>query len=139
VRPNGTPAYVLDSFALLSYLQNEAGANRVEDVLRESQAGRAEVWLSIINYGEALYVTERARGLTAAHQAIAAIDSLPVQVVDASRTLTFSAAHVKATLSLAYADAFAVALALETGGRVITGDPEFKEAESLILIEWIPR
>lgn len=139
MRPNGTPVYVLDSFALLSYLQNEAGAKRVQEVLREARAGQAEVWLSVINYGEALYITERARGLKAAHEAIAAIDGLPIQVADAERTLTFAAAHIKATLPLAYADAFAVALAVETGGRVITGDPEFSKAESLIPIGWIPR
>jgi len=139
VRASATPAYVLDSFALLSYLQNEAGAERVQEVLREAQAGRADVWLSIINYGEALYVTERERGLKAAQEAVAAIDGLPVRVADAGRKLTFAAAHVKAVLPLAYADAFAVALAAEKGGRVITGDPEFQKAEALVGVEWIPR
>jgi ribonuclease VapC len=139
VRASAPPAFVLDSFALLSYLQDEAGAKRVEAIVREAKTGQAEVWLSIVNYGEALYVTEREQGVEAAHKAIAAIDGLPIQVVDADRRLTFVAAHIKATLPLPYADAFAIALAVDKGGRVITGDPEFRKAEGIVAIEWLAR
>lgn len=139
MRRSAARVYVLDSFALLSCLQNGAGAERVEAILRQGKAGQAELWLSIINYGEVLYVTEREQGLEAAHEAAAAIDRLPIQVEQAGRKLTFSAAHIKATLPLAHADAFALALALEVGGRVVTGDPEFRKAEPLVAVEWLPR
>jgi ribonuclease VapC len=48
-----------------------------------------------------------------------------------------AAAHIKANHSVAYADAFAVAAAQELGGAVLTGDPEFKEVEELIAVEWL--
>jgi ribonuclease VapC len=132
-------AYVLDSFALISLLEKEAGAARVREILDEARAGRAALWLSIINYGEVVYTTEREQGSEAARNAVQVIDGLPVQVVEAGRLLTFAAAHVKAMLPMSYADAFAVALAAEKGARVVTGDPEFFKAESLVGIEWIPR
>lgn len=139
MKTDAAPVYVLDSFALLSWLQNEAGAQRVEAILLDAEAGQAELWLCIINYGEVLYNTERDAGMEAAKDAIRMIDALPIQVAEPDRKLTFAAAHVKATLPVSYADAFAIALAIEKGGRVVTGDPEFHDAESLVEVEWIPR
>ncbi len=139
MRTNASAVYVLDSFALVSWLQDEAGAQQVEAILLEAKAGRAEVWLSVINYGEVLYTTERDAGAQAAEDAIRIIDGLPIRVVEAERRLTFAAAHIKATMPVSYADAFTVALAIEKGARVVTGDPEFRSAEPLVEVEWIPR
>ncbi len=129
--------YVVDSFALLAYLGDEAGAAEVEEVLRVAEAGRIEVFMCVINFGEVLYTVERESGLEAAQRAAAIIDQLPVQIVDADRSLTFTAAHVKANHTLAYADAFAIALAQEVDGVVVTGDPEFRQVESLVTVRWI--
>lgn len=139
MRTQSTRAYVLDSFALISWLEDEPGAARVEEILDEARAGQAMVWLSIINYGEAIYNTEREEGAEAARKAINMIDELPLEVVEAGRERTFAAAHIKATLPMSYADAFAVALAQEKGASVVTGDPEFRRAEALVAVEWIPR
>jgi ribonuclease VapC len=128
--------YVLDSFALLAYLENEAGAVEVQAILGACET-TAEAWLSIVNFGEVLYITEREQGLQAAQRAIAIIDQLPLHVAEADRSRTFAAAHVKARGALSYADAFAVALALEVEGKVVTGDPEFVKAEDLVTVRWI--
>jgi ribonuclease VapC len=131
--------YVLDSFAVLAYLEDEAGADRVNAVLEAARQGLASVWMSIINYGEVVYITEREQGLFAAQRAIAAIDQLPVTVVDADRKLTLSAAKVKAHYSISYADSFAVALGQVRLATVLTGDPEFRKVENLISIDWLPQ
>lgn len=133
------PRYVLDSFALLAYLGAEPGGPRVKALLATALGRHAEVALSIINYGEVIYITEREQGAFAARRAIAAVDQLPIAVVEADRRLTFSAAHVKAHHRLSYADAFAVALAQQTQATLITGDPEFRSVEHLIAIEWLPQ
>lgn len=78
--------YVLDSFALLAYLENEAGADRVTALLAAVQQGEAAVWMSIVNYGEVVYITQREQGLFAAQRVIAALDQLPMVVVAAGRT-----------------------------------------------------
>ena len=97
------------------------------------------VYLSVINYGELVYITEREQGAFAARRAIAAIDQLPIIVVEADRRLTFAAAHVKANDRLSYADAFAVALAQQTQATLVTGDPEFRAVEHLVAIDWLPQ
>jgi predicted nucleic acid-binding protein len=131
--------YVLDSFALLAHLQGEPAGRRVKAILAQAEKRRAVVVLSIINYGEAVYIIEREHGMKAAQTMIAAVDQLPVTVVAADRRLTFSAAHIKALHPISYADAFTVALAVQEQATVVTGDPEFRRVEHLAPVEWLNR
>jgi predicted nucleic acid-binding protein len=131
--------YVLDSYALLAFVGREDGQRKVQSLLRKGAGGSAQLYLTIINYGEVLYVVERERGLAAAQMTIAVVDQLPIQVVEADRDLTFGAAHIKARFSMAYADCFAVALAQRLSGAVVTGDPEFTNVTGLVDVEWLPQ
>jgi len=133
------PRYVLDSFALLAYLAAEPGEAQVKVILTAAQARRAEAYLSIINYGEVIYITEREQGLPTAQRAIAAIDQLPIAVIEADRKQTFAAAHLKAHHAISYADAFAAALTEGLTATLVTGDPEFRKVEGRITIEWLPQ
>ena len=134
-------AYVLDSFALLAYFEGEAAMSRVRSVLEGANAQRHTVYLSLINLGEALYITERERGLVAARRTLGAVDQLPLELVPVSRTTVLAAAHVKARFPISYADAFAAVAARDCGGVVLTGDPEFRPLADagLIAVEWLPR
>lgn len=138
----GRPAaYVLDSFALLAYLEGEAGMGRVRSVLEGAAARRHTVSLSLINLGEALYITERERGLVAARRTLGAVDQLPLEIVPVSRATVLAAAHVKARFPISYADAFAVVTARDSGGVLMTGDPEFRPLTEagVVAVEWLPR
>ena len=64
---------------------------------------------------------------------------LAIEVVEADRSLTLEAAHLKAHRPLSYADAFVVALALQKGAEIVTGDPEFRQVEEQISIRWLPQ
>ncbi len=128
---------ILDTWALLAYLDGEPAAQDVRQILRHARKNRVTLLFSIINYGECLYVIEREQGLQQAQRAVGIIDQLALHVVPADRSLVFEAAHVKARYPLSYADAFSVALAKRTHGRVMTGDPEFKAVESEIGIQWL--
>jgi len=131
--------YVLDSFALFAHFEHEAGGPVVQAILARARRARAEIYLSIINLGEAAYITEREQGLTAAEKLIAAVDQLPIQIVDADRRHTFAAAHLKARYPIAYADAFALSLAVERDAMLVSGDPEFHSVGSLVPMVWLPR
>ncbi len=131
--------YVLDSFALLAHLEDEAGAARVRAVLKAASLERAQVFLSAINLGELVYITERERGLVQAQMALNAVEQLPVQILEATRERVLAAAHFKATHAISYADAFVVAAAQEIGATILTGDPEFRTVEDLVPVEWLAR
>ena len=130
---------MLDSFAVIAYLNNEAAAPFIRDLLKQARRKTAQLWLSIINYGESLYIIERERGLFAAHRTISLIDQLPIAIADANRSSTFIAAHFKARYSIAYADAFSASLAKTKDAQLLTGDPEFKALEAEISIHWLPQ
>lgn len=129
--------YVLDSFAVLAYLDSEIGGERVQMILEEASLGKAQVILSIINLGEVLYITEREVGLVQAQAALAAIEQLPIEILPATKEAVLAAAHVKANYPVAYADAFAIVAARESSGTIITGDPEFQEIQELVAVEWL--
>ena len=129
--------YVLDSFAMLAYLQGEAGMERVKGVLKTAEQGNCHAYLSLINLGEVIYITERERGLIEAQAVLALVEQLPLQVLAASREAVLGAAHVKANYPLSYADAFAVAAVQSLGGTVLTGDPEFHAVEGIVAVEWL--
>ncbi len=131
--------YIFDSFAILGYLGNEPSAPFVRDLLKQARKKTIELWLSLINYGEVLYIIERERGLQAAQQTIGVIDQLPVVIADVDRHTVFLAAHFKARYPISYADAFSAALAQIKGGELLTGDPEFKAIESEVPVHWLPR
>jgi predicted nucleic acid-binding protein len=132
---------VLDSFALLAYFEGGAGMPRVRSVLAGAEAGHHAVYLSLINLGEALYITERERGLVAARRTLGAVDELPLELVPVSRPTVLAAAHVKARFAISYADAFAAVAAKDCGGVVMTGDPEFRALADagVVTVEWLPR
>lgn len=129
---------MLDTWAVLAYLDGEPAAQQVRQVLRTARRKQAVVLLSLIAYGECLSVIEREQGCQHAQRAVGVIDQLAVHVMPADRSLVFEAAHVKARYPISYADAFSVALAKRNHGRVMTGDPEFKAVESEVAVRWLP-
>jgi ribonuclease VapC len=133
---NNTPIYILDSFAMLAFLGGENGMVRVKEVLQGAADQQCKAAMSLINLGEVLYITEREVSLAQAQAVLAAIEQLPLTLLPVEQKDVLTAAHLKANYPIAYADAFVIAAALETGGTVLTGDPEFKAVENQITIEW---
>lgn len=135
---DNAPCYVLDSFALLAFLQGEPGKERVKTLLQAAGREECQVFLSWINLGEILYIVEREKGFEQAQIALGHIQALPIQLLEATPQAVLEAAHLKARYPLAYADAFALAAALEREAILVTGDPEFRSVEVLVRIEWLP-
>ncbi len=131
--------FVLDSFALLSFFQAEKGAAEVMRILEQAGAGRAVACLSAINLGEIFYITWRRLGKEIAQEMLDDIKRLPVRVEEASLERILAAAEIRAEFPLSYADTFAVALGMELGTPVVTGDREFMAVESLIRIIWLDK
>lgn len=130
--------FVLDSYAILAYLQDEPAASRIEKLLESASRQKSRLLFSLINLGELLYITERRGGIVKAQDALALIQQLAIEIVSADEQLVFAAAHIKANHPLSYADSFVVAVALQEGATILTGDPEFQAVEDLVKVEWLP-
>ncbi len=131
------PKYVLDSFALISYIEGEKGAKIVANILKEALTDKAEIFMSVINWGEIYYIVLREQGKEVAELYLKTINRYPIKIVDVDKSLTLEAANVKAFNKMSYADAFAVALAKFQKAKLVTGDKEFKAIENKVKVVWI--
>ena len=94
------------------------------------------LFLSLINWGEVVYIVRREKGEVAAQEVMARIDVSPITLRGVDRRLVQSAAALKARYPIAYADAFAAATAQALKLPVVTGDPEFRRLEKDVGIVW---
>jgi len=54
--------YVLDSYTILAYSGMEAGAQTVTNIFKKALANEAEIYMSVINWGETYYIILREGG-----------------------------------------------------------------------------
>jgi ribonuclease VapC len=128
---------VLDSYALLAYFEKEDGWDTVAQLLADAAADRCALYGCVVNWGEVLYITERAYGSEKADEVESILEELPIEWVDADRELTREAAQFKVDGGLAYADCFAAGLARQTEGEVVTDDPEFETVTDQVDVRWL--
>lgn len=132
--------FVLDSYALIGYLENEPFAERIQYLLTEAKSGSVRLYVHAIHIGEVYYITLREQSRSVADLAYARIKAFPIKVIDhIDEELLLEAAGLKAQYPISYADAFAAALAVIYRCPLLTGDPEFKslEKERVIQIDWL--
>ena len=128
---------VLDSFALLAFLRDEAGAETVAQILEKAESRERPVQMTEVNYAEVQYIVRRKDGDAAWTAVARELQALPIEFHPATRPLANSAAEFKARFKISLADAFAAALAKEKKAELVTGDPEFKPLEQEIKINWL--
>ena len=128
---------VLDSWALIAFFEDEPAAEAVEKILEQAAAEKHKLLMSVVNWGEIYYNTRREVSEAAAEQKLKEITAMPVEIVGADLQLTKLAAIYKATCKMSYADCFGAALAKIRNAEFVTGDPEFKEVEKEIKINWL--
>jgi predicted nucleic acid-binding protein len=131
--------FVLDSFALLALLGREPGSQEVADLLRKAQEEKTHVLMTWVNAGEVAYIVERRWGAERLYAALAVMEATALEIVSVERELALMAAHIKAEHAIAYADAFAAALAQHCAATLVTGDPEFKLLEGILDVHWLPQ
>lgn len=126
--------YALDSFAILAFIQQEAGWDYVRDMLSEAANGRLELHISAINLAEVQYkIMRRDSDPT---QRLAWLEALPLRVAPADPHIP-QVVKLKARYPVSLADCFAVALAQSLECPVVTGDPEFRKLEDVVKVEWL--
>jgi predicted nucleic acid-binding protein len=124
----------LDAYALIGWAQDEPFADAVESYLSQGRRGNGERCLmSALNLGEVYYRLARLRGPAVAGQLWeeARAGALGIAIVEATLPRVRAAASHKAQHAISYADAFAVATAVEHRAPLLTGDPEILALEGM--------
>ncbi|HSQ20022.1 MAG TPA: PIN domain-containing protein [Blastocatellia bacterium] len=130
-------AIVLDSWAVIAYLEGEPASEKVADIVADAHEQDIPLLITVVNAGEVWYIIARQASSSDADRSIKHLRDLGIEFIEADWTLTYSAAYLKSKNKLSFADAFAAALAKDRKAQLITGDQEFKQVEQEIAIKWL--
>jgi PIN domain nuclease of toxin-antitoxin system len=128
---------VLDSHALLSFLENDRGADFVANALGMAEQEALECYMSIVNWGEVYYSILRAKGDRRAQEATFVIDQLPIEIVNMDMHLVRRASTFREQFRLPNGLCFAASLADSLDCPILTGDETFRQLEEEIKILWV--
>jgi predicted nucleic acid-binding protein len=132
-------AYVLDSSAVLRYIDDEPGAEHVEEILKSCVDGRAVVCISALQWGEVAGNIRNRFGATGQLRILSTILPSEVEIVPVTAERAVLAAELKVDRKIAYADAIALELARESSNHLlVTADYGFKTVADLANIEFLP-
>ena len=130
---------VLDSWPIVEWIKGRQPATDVvATLLKESEAGTARLFMSAINIGEVYYYLRKQHSEKLSEWWRGSSRALPVTIEVPTADDIWDAALLKGKYPIAYADAFAAALALKHRCPLLTGDPELRSIADLDL-DWIGR
>lgn len=129
----------LDSWAILEWMSGRQPASDiVGSLLNEAEQGQIRLVMSAINVGEVYYFLLKNQSESLAESWRESSRTLPVLFEVPTLDDIWNAAALKGRFPIAYADAFAAALAQKYNCPLLTGDPEFRRVDQLE-IDWIGR
>jgi predicted nucleic acid-binding protein len=120
--------YILDSCAVIAFLAQESGAQTMEKIFRQAELAEVELYMSSINYGEALFIIKRETTANLTFQEIRVmVDRLRIKIIAPTVEDCALAAEYKSWGGIAYPDAFTIVLAHAQEGVIVTKDKEFEK------------
>jgi predicted nucleic acid-binding protein len=127
---------VVDAWAMIAWLLDQAAAPAVESFIQEAAAGNLQLLMSWMNVGEVYYIISKRHGSERAAEFLSRLPSLPIRLVLPDEDGILAAAEVKAAHPVSFRDAFAIALAQAEQASVITGDDEIRQC-AMVPVDWI--
>lgn len=126
--------YLLDTSAVLTLLEDEDGAERVETLLRQEQ-----VLLPFLVLLETYYISLQERSEAIADRRYALLKQLPATILwNMDEPTMLAAARFKARHHISLADTLIAAFALRQEAILVHKDPEFEALATSIQQEALP-
>ena len=126
--------FILDTSALITLIEAEAGVERVDRVMRE-----AEILLPWVSIFETIYISRRERGETEADIRYTLLKQLPATILwEMDEPLLLTAARFKANHRLSFGDSLIAAYAYLYRAILLHKDPEFEPLGEQIKLEALP-
>jgi len=119
--------YVFDTSALLTYIEDEEGAEHVESLLIRAEKGEVIIYVAFVSLTEVFYITMREKDEIEATDRVKLIRSLLVRIAESNEKLNVSAGNLKARNRISLADAYVAAVCQEHDGILVHKDPEFEK------------
>lgn len=126
--------FILDTSALFTLIEAEAGVDRVERVLRE-----AEILLPWVSVFETIYISRRERGEAEADIRYTLLKQLSATILwEINEPLLLTAARFKANYRLSFGDSLIAAYAYLNRAILLHKDPQFEQLGEQIKLEALP-
>ena len=129
---NKKEVFILDTSALLAYIEDEDGAEYAEDLLIKAERNEISIYIAFVSLTEVMYITLQDKDEGTAQARVDLIKSLACTIEESSESLNFSAARLKAKNRISLADAYIAALCQGQNGILVHKDPEFEKLSPAI-------
>ena len=127
-------AYLLDTSSVFALIEGEAGADRVEQLLR-----RHTVLLPFVVLLEVYYISLQEQGEEEANARYAMLKALDVVfLTEVTEPVLLRAAQMKASSRISLADAIVAAFATVHDAVLVHKDPEFDALKDRVRLEALP-
>lgn len=130
-------AIVLDSWALIAYLEGVDAAEKVADIIADAHDEDVPLFMCVINAAELWTILAGEVSESDANRGIHELRQLGVEFVDADWTLAHEAARLRAKYKMSLPDCFAAALTQQKRGLLITGNRAFAKMGEDLSINWV--
>lgn len=124
--------YVLDTSALLTYIENEEGVKEVEDLLLKALDNENVLYISLVSCIEVFYITWQEQGKEIATERLKLIDDLMIIQEPVDSQLTKIIGEIKATKAMSFADCCIAGLAKFKEATLVHKDSEYEQIENEI-------
>jgi len=115
--------YIIDACALLAFLNDEEGADKIETLLNQSATSDVSVSMSIINLLEVYYGELRDKGADIAQIVLDIVQHYSIKIMNTVSERVFrEAARLKAAYKMSIADCIGLATAIELSGQFVSSD-----------------
>lgn len=128
---------ILDSHALIIFLEKETGHEKVEEIFLNAIEKDDTLLMTAVNYSEIYYLILSAYGQGKLVEIEKIIQSLPLDIYGVDPPLSREAARIRFVKKISFINSFTAALAKIKRAEIITGDKEFKLIEGDVKIIWI--
>ena len=118
-----TSRYILDACALVAFINDEIGADVVQNVLESAEKGNVEVYMNKLNLFEVYYGIRRVEGIQQAEDFYSMSLRLPIIIIDGISDDVFrEAGRIKTNYRMSLADSIALGETSVRGASILTSD-----------------
>ncbi|MCL4506102.1 MAG: PIN domain-containing protein [Chloroflexi bacterium] len=126
--------FLLDTSALMTFIEDEEGAERVERILV-----REQVFVPSIALLEVCYITQQEHGQSEAEQRYALLKRTRATILwEIDEPTLLIAARFKAGFRVSLADAIIAAFAVRHHAILVHKDPEYEALAEMLILEALP-
>jgi predicted nucleic acid-binding protein len=126
--------FLLDTSAIFTLIEDEDGADRVEQILKKN-----DVIISWVALMEMMYISRQEKGDEVAMKRYVTIKQIDATILwNANEPTLLTAARLKANHRLSFADSIIAATAFQQGATLLHKDPEYEALQGQVEMEALP-